>query len=610
MCLERGFIITMHGRVSFADFPRVQTGPENPLKVEKDETAQLECGVDSKPAVNTVKWTRNGRFIDTNFKHTIPRVSLDDAGAYVCSADNGLGQVGKQELLLDVLHAPVVTLPARREVKERESVEIECVVNANPRPASIRWHKVGDDSFNQNGPVLKLSGVTARHNGDYVCTATNYVEPTGRPKSVRTGNATISINVRHAPGKAFITPERPTAVDGKRVVLTCGASPPGYPAPEYRWWKEGTESSTLARGAEFTIEHARLSTAGKYFCQPANELGEGGVASVFLDVYQEPKLITHLKDTVTKRAGDTGFHITCSAKGKPKPAVRWFKDGREITADSEMFEISTSGQEAIPNMGATVLSTLKYHGPERISNSQIMPTDRGVYTCRFENEVAAAETTMLLRIEHSPVVVHQHNRVAFDVGEPALISCKMQAFPTPTFDWSYGNSVLPNGGQFFDANTTALQDDIYETVLKIKKVSDRSYGEYICKGSNTMGSKRTVIKLQAKGKPERPMNVRSVQTSYDTITLAWDEGFDGGFSNNFFDVQYRRQGDNSSPRYAECAHRNPCNITGLDQHTQYMVQVKARNIKGESKFSREVRVNVKLCRMKLIIIILIIRLLS
>ena len=58
------------------DFPRVVVGPENPLKVEKDETAQLECAVDSKPSVSTVKWTRNGRFIDTHFKHTIPRVTL------------------------------------------------------------------------------------------------------------------------------------------------------------------------------------------------------------------------------------------------------------------------------------------------------------------------------------------------------------------------------------------------------------------------------------------------------------------------------------------------------------------------------------------------------
>jgi echinoid protein len=307
---------------TFSDFPRVVVGPENPLKVEMDETAQLECTVDSKPSVSTVKWYRNGRFIDTHFKHTIPRATLQDAGSYVCSADNGLGQVGKAELVLDVLHAPVVTLEAKREVKEGQNVAIECKFTSNPRPASIQWYKDGDDKFHQNGPTLKLNGINAKHNGIYVCSVTNYIQPTGRPKSVRTGNATIAINVRHQPGKSFIAPDRPTAVEGKSITLVCGAKPPGYPVPEYRWWKEGTDSKTLARGSEFTIDYARLSTAGKYFCQPTNELGEGSVASVHLSVYQAPKIITQLQPTIMTRAGDTGFHITCSAVGKPKPQVK------------------------------------------------------------------------------------------------------------------------------------------------------------------------------------------------------------------------------------------------------------------------------------------------
>ena len=46
-------------------------------------------------------------------------------------------------------------------------------------------------------------------------------------------------------------------------------------------------------------------------------------------------------------------------------------------------------------------------------------------------------------------------------------------------------------------------------------------------------------------------------------------------------------------RYEDCGHKNPCNITKLEQHTQYLVRVKATNIGGESKFSREVPVVTK-----------------
>lgn len=47
----------------------------------------------------------------------------------------------------------------------------------------------------------------------------------------------------------------------------------------------------------------------------------------------------------------------------------------------------------------TVQSTLKFVGRDRPDGNQLVPADRGVYACVFENEVKKAETTMHLRIE-------------------------------------------------------------------------------------------------------------------------------------------------------------------------------------------------------------------
>ena len=52
----------------FADYPRVTVGPENPIRVERDETAELYCDVDSKPRVQEVRWVRDGRFVQTQFR--------------------------------------------------------------------------------------------------------------------------------------------------------------------------------------------------------------------------------------------------------------------------------------------------------------------------------------------------------------------------------------------------------------------------------------------------------------------------------------------------------------------------------------------------------------
>ena len=163
--------------------------------------------------------------------------------------------------------------------------------------------------------------------------------------------------------------------------------------------------------------------------------------------------------------------------------------------------MSVSEQETISNEAFNVLSTLKFVGPERFSKDQFMPTNRHHYTCQFENEVARTESTMLLRIEHSPVVRHLHNKVAADLRETAYITCKMQACPSLRFEWSKENSLLTERS-LYRINTTELKDDIYEGVLTTERVEESSYDEYTCKAQVQMGAQRTIIRLQPKGKPE------------------------------------------------------------------------------------------------------------
>ena len=52
----------------------MSVGPDNPLRVELEHTAELVCRVDSKPPTESVRWEYSGRFIDTNFRHVIPQV--------------------------------------------------------------------------------------------------------------------------------------------------------------------------------------------------------------------------------------------------------------------------------------------------------------------------------------------------------------------------------------------------------------------------------------------------------------------------------------------------------------------------------------------------------
>ena len=54
-----------------------------------------------------------------------------------------------------------------------------------------------------------------------------------------------------------------------------------------------------------------------------------------------------------------------------------------------------------------------------------------------------------------------------------------------------------------------------------------------------MGARRTIIKLQPKGRPEPPTNVRAVYKGPNTISLAWDEEFNGGFDETTYNVMFK-----------------------------------------------------------------------
>lgn len=391
-----------------SDFPRVEVGPENPARVEIDGTATMDCKVDAKPKVSSVRWTRNGKFISNSFTHSIQGVTVQDAGKYTCTADNGLGRPGEQDIYLDVLFPPTVTVESKTyEAEEGGNVEIKCEVSANPKPISIEWSMEGKPEFRQTGNTLTLSRVKADMAGTYLCRAVNVISSSNGKRVERASTASVAVLVRHKPGRAHIRPDKPVAQEGNGVTLTCSAQPPGWPAPQYRWFRDidpsDSKPAVLATGNTYTIPSAHLGSEGVYHCQATNELGHGEFASVTLEVHQPPRFQTKLQPHVTQRSGEQDFSVTCSALGKPLPSVKWYKNNSEIKPDANLYEVQsdvTEGRNAVYN----VQSTLKFKGKARPNIIDLLPEDRGIYSCIIENEVKRIESTMHLRIEReSPI---------------------------------------------------------------------------------------------------------------------------------------------------------------------------------------------------------------
>ena len=508
-------------------------------------------------------------------------MSLQDAGSYYCSGDNGLGHVDKEELILDVQYGPQIVVSGANDVDLGETISLNCQVSANPRPLGVRWLRRDDAAFEQKGQELKISKAKAEDSGEYICSSYNFIHPTGRERLRREKNATVLVNVRHKPGLASILPEEAIAVAGRSVTLVCRASPPGYPEPSYRWWREGKDSTILAVSSHYTIESVEVSSAGRYFCQPHNSLGHVTPASVDLQVYQTPKLTSSPPPRLVKQAGDSNLLISCSASAKPKPSVRWFKDGVEVVrGGGTRFKVSTTEQ------GQNVLSTLNFAGDRRANSNKLDHKDKGHYSCQFENQVGRSEHTTLLIIEHAPIQDHRHNKVAFDMGEQGSIYCRMRAYPEPRFDWTFGDDVLELDVVNYSSNVTQVDQDLFESVLTVTRVRESSYGEYTCRALNSMGALRTKIQLQRKGPPEASTNLVAKEVGSSMAMLEWLPGFNGGHDETHYVVEYTWS--EGTAETGQCGLLTACNITNLEQHTRYTIRVKAVNAAGESDWSESI----------------------
>ena len=153
-------------------------------------------------------------------------------------------------------------------------------------------------------------------------------------------------------------------------------------------------------------------------------------------------------------------------------------------------------------------------------------------------------------------------------------------------------------------NSTARGEDTYEGLLIINRVSQSSYGDYVCRATNKMGVKRTIIKLQPKAKPERPDNLKSTMSTYDTITLSWQPGFDGGFTDTRYQVQYRH-GNELQPHYFDCeGNTESCNITGKQKQINfkkscrnYCKIIMVKILLARSLVNKQLYVSIYFCRM-------------
>eukprot|EP00795_Rhopilema_esculentum_P016392 gene16392-7794_t len=136
----------------------------------------------------------------------------------------------------------------------------------------------------------------------------------------------FTVLVRYSPGNSteFRTSTGSTILlRGTTATLSCKAV--SYPDPHYEITKSMTSLSNNSNG-NFSLRNIATEHEGMYFCHAKNEIGDGAVRSLNVEVGDVPQITNSAKKHHYIPVGDT-LLINCTAIAWPVATMMWIKDG-------------------------------------------------------------------------------------------------------------------------------------------------------------------------------------------------------------------------------------------------------------------------------------------
>ena len=312
------------------------------VTAERGGTVTLTCNPQTPGDWRTV-WTKSGGRLPATASQrdgvlTLTRVTLRDAGLYICTASEASGL--SQELQVRVIIvtqdivppdvpgdvAPTVTIsPEQRTIGQGDTVEVTCVTRGSPAPR-VTWEKVGEDlsspSVSVSGNTLTVRSARVEDRGMYLCQAENSA---GSNRAI----VILEVEPREPPTLEIFPALRQTIATGGSALYQCRPRT-GIPAPSITWSR--VDRRPLAPSAEIlsggVIRFTRVTgeEEGEYRCTAENIAGRAETVAT-LTINQVPEITLTPQGSVTIDMGSP-LTLRCDVIGDPAPTISWNKIGR------------------------------------------------------------------------------------------------------------------------------------------------------------------------------------------------------------------------------------------------------------------------------------------
>ncbi|XP_061687653.1 neurofascin homolog (chicken) a isoform X1 [Syngnathoides biaculeatus] len=360
-------------------------GSESAKMVLRDEQLLLECIAAGLPTPE-VKWFKKGgdlpgrkvKFENYNKTIKISNVSEEDAGEYVCMANNHLGSI-RHSIFVQIKAAPYwLDKPTNLVLAPEENGRLVCRANGNPKP-SIQWlvnslpinSSLPDPSRQMMGDTIIFRSVQMGSSAVYQCNASNQ-------HGYLLANAFVSV-IDMRPRMLGPKNQLIKVIENNRTFLDCPFF--GSPFPELRWFRNG-QGSGLDGGhyrayinGTLEIKRARAEDQGTYTCVASSILGMAE-NQVRLEVKEPSRIVRAPEHHSAIRGSTVRFDCKVKFDHSLPVTVTWTKDDNPIHLGWRLRKDEES--LTIPN---------------------INEGDEGIYTCTVKTEIdqdsASARLTVL-----------------------------------------------------------------------------------------------------------------------------------------------------------------------------------------------------------------------
>uniref|UniRef100_A0A8C1X9H1 Fibroblast growth factor receptor 4 n=1 Tax=Cyprinus carpio TaxID=7962 RepID=A0A8C1X9H1_CYPCA len=400
-------------------------------------------------------------------------VSVEDAGEYVCKAENSVGQTTQSawvKVLSDVSEEPTEETSEHLLLELGDVLKLRCDTN---RPGTVQWFKGGvrvqhNARIQIRAAVMEIADVTYEDSGVYLCVLRGTKEalrnftitvtdaagsgdddednglddagPETENDQVYISRAPYWTHTQRMEKKLYAVPA------GNTVKFRCPAT--GSPLPTIRWLKNGREFRGEHRIGGIKLRHQHWSLVmesvvpsdrGNYSCVLENKYGS--IAHTYLlDVLERsphrPILQAGLpKNTTAVVGGDAQF--LCKVYSDAQPHIQWLK---HIEMNGSRY-----GPDGIPYVKIVKTGSLNMSEVEVLYLTNITMEDAGEYTCLAGNSIGfshqsawltvlseedVAKEMDLMEAKYTDIIIYASGFLALVMAIVIVVLCRMQVHPS------------------------------------------------------------------------------------------------------------------------------------------------------------------------------------